>query len=120
MSGQFEVYVQRYPGPSPPIRISAKGGQNSLWAPSGREIYYLLGQAMWAAAFDPATGRAGTPHKLFAGNYDSGRVFWNRDMLISHDGSRFLMLKMRDDPTDYRRIQVVLNWFGELRRTVGK
>jgi hypothetical protein len=47
------------------------------------------------------------------------RAAWNRDMLISHDGFRFLMLKMKDDPPDYRRIQVVLNWFGELLRTVG-
>jgi hypothetical protein len=36
-------------------------------------------------------------------------------MLISRDGSRFLMLKVVDDPPDYRRIQVVVNWFSELR-----
>ena len=28
------------------------------------------------------------------------------------------MLKMKDDPPDYRRIQVVVNWFEELRRSV--
>jgi serine/threonine-protein kinase len=38
-TGRFEIYVQRYPGPAQPIRITSEGGQNSLWAPSGREIY---------------------------------------------------------------------------------
>jgi len=45
---------------------------------------------------------------------------WNRDMLISRDGRRFLMLKVVDDPPDYRRIQVVLNWFSELRAATAK
>ena len=54
-----------------------------------------------------------------AGEHWTGSA-WNRDMLISRDGSRFLMLKIKDDPPDYRRIHVVLNWFHELRSTAGK
>jgi DNA-binding winged helix-turn-helix (wHTH) protein/Tol biopolymer transport system component len=118
MSGRFEIYAQRYPGPFKPIQVSTEGGRNSLWARSGREIYYGSGDAMWAVDFDPASGRSGHPHKLFSGHYDAGSNLWNRDMLLSADGQRFLMLKVKDDPADYRRIQVVLNWFGELQRTV--
>ena len=120
VSGRLEVYVQKYPGHSPPIRITESGGGNSLWAPSGREIYYRLRDEMWAIGFDPETGKHGAARKMFAGQYDSGRGMWNRDMLISRDGRRFLMLKVVDDPPDYRRIQVVLNWFSELRAATAK
>jgi hypothetical protein len=70
---------------------------------------------MWAVAFDPALGKPGRPRKLFPGPYDSG-TSWNRNALISPDGSRFLLLKRRPDPPAYRRIQVVLNWAAELGR----
>lgn len=116
VSGRFEIYVQRYPGPAAPIRISEDGGRNSLWAPSGRELYYRNNSEVRAVAFDPVTGRAGKTRTLFSGKYDSGGTMWNRDFAVSPDGSRFLMLKLEDDPPDYRRIQVVLNWFDELRR----
>ena len=75
---------------------------------------------MVSTGFDPETGKHGAARKLFAGQYDSGRGMWNRDMLISRDGRRFLMLKVVDDPPDYRRIQVVLNWFSELRAATAK
>ena len=118
-SGRNEIYVQHYPGQAAPIRVSPEGGQNSLWAPSGREIYYQLRNEIWAIGFDPKTGKTGKPRELFAGPYDAGRSLWNRDMLISHDGSRFLMLKVVNDPPDYRQIQVVVNWFRELRDAAG-
>jgi serine/threonine-protein kinase len=110
--GREDVYVQRYPGPSTPVRISGDGGRNSLWAPSSRVLYYRLGSDMWAAGFDPVLGKPGRPRKLFSGPYEAGTA-WNRNALISPDGSRFLLLKRRPDPPDYRRIQVVLNWVAE-------
>jgi serine/threonine-protein kinase len=112
-----EIYVQRYPGPPAPIRVSREGGRNSLWAPSGREIYYWQGDAVWAVGFDASTGQPGKPRRLFSGKYEHSSN-WNRDWLISPDGTRFLLLKAKDEPADYRRIQVVVNWFEELRKTV--
>ena len=119
VTGHFEIYAQRYPGASQPIRITQEGGQNSVCAPSGRELYYNVKGDMWAIGFDPALGKPGKARKLFPGRYETG-TSWNRDMLISPDGNRFLMLKKKEDPPDYRRIQVVVNWFEELRQAVGK
>ncbi len=114
VSGRAEVYVQRYPGPVAPVRVSESGGSNSLWGPGGKELYYRDQESMLQVSFDPATGKAGSAHRLFSGNYDLGGTPWNRDVAISRDGSRFLMLKVEQDPPDYRQIQVVLNWFREL------
>ncbi len=123
VSGGPEIYVQAYPMASPgkprPIRITSEGGGNSVWAPSGREICYWVRNQLWAVAFDPNAGKVGQPRKLFAGRYEAGRTAWNRDYVISRDGSRFLVLKTVDDPPDYRQIQVVVNWFRELRDRPG-
>ena len=57
---------------------------------------------------------AGKPKMLFEGPWvRTPRSFPNYD--VSSDGKRFLMLEGedRDDP---RRIVVVQNWFGELKR----
>jgi DNA-binding winged helix-turn-helix (wHTH) protein/Tol biopolymer transport system component len=116
LTGHFEIYGRRYPGDAPSVRISPDGGEASVWAPSGRELYYHRGDGMWAIPFDPATGKPGKARKLFEGKYDVGSIHWNRDLLLSPDGTRFLMLKMKEDPPDYRRIQVVLNWFDELNQ----
>jgi hypothetical protein len=118
-SGRNEIYVQHYPGQAAPIRVSPECGQNSLWAPSGREIYYRQGNAVWAIGFDASSGKPGKTRRMFSGKYEPNGN-WNRDWLISPDGSRFLMLKAKDDPPDYRRIQVVVNWFEELRKTVAE
>jgi hypothetical protein len=37
---------------------------------------------------------------------------------VSHDGQRFLMLKPSEQETAPTQINVVLNWFEELRRRV--
>lgn len=115
ITGTFEIYVRQYPGDAPSVRLSPDGGEASVWAPSGRELYYHRSDGMWAIPFDPATARPGKAHRLFAGKYDVASNRWNRDLLLSADGTRFLMLKMKEDPPDYRRIQVVLNWFEELK-----
>lgn len=118
VSGHFEVYVQRYPGPFHPVKVSADGGMIPLWAPSGDELYYKWRNDEWALPFNPASGKAGKPRRLFTGSFDAGSSMWNRDMLLSPDGSRFLMLKREPDPPDYRRIQVVTNWYSDIRKAL--
>ena len=61
---------------------------------------------------------AGTPRMLFEGRYETPIVpIDNYD--VSPDGQRFLMLKLSEQaqaaPT---QINVVLNWFEELKRRV--
>jgi hypothetical protein len=60
---------------------------------------------------------AGTPKALFEGRYQLSPILNNYD--VSPDGQRFLMLK----PSETReaaptQINVVLNWFEELKRRV--
>jgi Tol biopolymer transport system component/predicted Ser/Thr protein kinase len=118
-SGRNEIYVQPYPGPGGKWQISTEGGTEPAWNPNGRELFYRSGDKMMAV--DIATQPSftvGRPRMLFEGNYQlTPGAFSNYD--VSPDGQRFLMLKPAEQtqaaPT---QINVVLNWFEELKQKV--
>jgi Tol biopolymer transport system component len=118
-SGQIEVYMEPYPGPGGKWQISTEGGREPVWNPNGRELFYRSGNKMMAV--DVATQpklTVGNPRMVFQGEYVSAtNQFSNYD--ISPDGQRFLMLKPTEQvqaaPT---QINVVLNWFEELKQKV--
>ncbi len=118
-SGRYEIYVQPYPGPGGKWQISTEGGTEPIWNPNGRELFYRSGDKMMAVdiATQPSF-TAGKPRVLFEGRYElSPATTPNYD--VSPDGQRFLMLKPAEAseaaPT---QINVVLNWFEELKRRV--
>ncbi len=118
-SGRFEIYVQPYPGPGGKWQISAEGGGEPVWNRNGQELFYRSGDKMMAVEIATQSGfAAGTPRLLFEGPYEQPPVpTSNYD--VSPDGQSFLMLKASEQaqaaPT---QINVVLNWFEELKRRV--
>jgi serine/threonine-protein kinase len=118
-SGRYETYVKPYPGPGGKWQISTEGGTEPAWNSNGRELFYRSGDKMMAVdiAAQPSF-TAGKPRMLFEGHYQTTPVTYpNYD--VSPDGQRFLMLKPIEQaqaaPT---QINVVLNWFEELKRRV--
>jgi len=116
-SGRNEIYVRPFPGPSSRSQISAEGGIDAAWNPNGRELFYRNGNKMMAVdiATQPVFS-ASTPRLLFEGDYLLNLVF-SPGYDVSRDGQRFLMAIARD-PTSDTQINVVLNWFEELKRRV--
>jgi Tol biopolymer transport system component len=118
-SGRYEIYVQPYPGPGGKWQISTEGGTEPAWNPNGKELFYRSGDKMMAVDIATQPGfSAGKPRVLFEGRYEpTPATFPNYD--VSPDGQRFLMLKPAEAseaaPT---QINVVLNWFEELKRRV--
>jgi Tol biopolymer transport system component/predicted Ser/Thr protein kinase len=118
-SGRYEIYVQPYPGPGGKRQISTDGGTEPAWNRNGRELFYRSGNKMMVV--DIATQpifAAGKPRMLFEGPYvTTAATIPTYD--VSPDGQRFLMLKPIEQaqaaPT---QINVVLNWFEELKRRV--
>ena len=68
-SGRNEVYVRAYPDPATPIPISTDGGEEPVWARSGRELFFRRGNNMMAVDIVAARDRlsAGVPKQLFSG-----------------------------------------------------
>jgi Tol biopolymer transport system component len=119
-SGRKEIYVQPYPGPGGKWQISTEGGVEPLWNRNGRELFYRSGKKMMAVevATKPSFS-VGTPKMLFEGGYQLLPAISTPNYDVSPDGQRFLMLKPVESaqaaPT---QINVVLNWFEELKRRV--
>jgi serine/threonine-protein kinase len=115
-SGRLEIYVRPYPGPGGKWQISTGGGSEPVWNPKGRELFYRSGNKMMAVdVTTQGTFSAGKPRILFEGAYvPTPRSFPDYD--VSPDGQRFLMLKPNEQAQ--AQINVVLNWFEELKQKV--
>jgi Tol biopolymer transport system component len=128
-SGRQEVYVAPFPSLASPTRISTAGGLHPLWAPDGKELYYRTGAslaAMQARTLATASKimavsldtkgsvKPGQPHMLFQGPYfDSGH-----DWAITPDGRNFILIREKQSQEATTHMNVVLNWFEELKNHV--
>jgi Tol biopolymer transport system component len=117
-SGSNQIYVRAYPGPGEKITISTEGGNEPVWSRSGREIFYRNGDAMMSVPVTPGPAlMTGKPQRLFEKPYEPTLALWaNYD--VTGDGQRFLMLKTIEQAESPPQINVVLNWFDELKRLV--
>jgi Tol biopolymer transport system component/predicted Ser/Thr protein kinase len=118
-SSRNEIYVQPYPGPGGKWQISTDGGTEPAWNPNGRELFYRSGDKMLAVDITTQPSfAAGKPRLLFQGPYlPSPATSSNYD--VSLDGQRFLMVKPNEqEQTAPTQINVVLNWFEELKQKV--
>jgi serine/threonine-protein kinase len=118
-SGRQEVYVRPYPGPGAKWQISTDGGEQPVWNPNGRELFYRSGHKMMAVdVVAQPVFATGTPKVLFTGDYASAPTpSPNYD--VSRDGRRFLMVQpSKQENATLSQIVVVLNWHEELKRLV--
>ena len=118
-SGRPEIYVQSFPGPGGKWQISTDGGIEPAWSRNGRELFYRSGDRMMAVPVtsQAASFTAGRPAVLFEGSYVASTFpLAGVTYDVTPDGKRFLMLK--EQATSTTHINVVVNWFEELKRLV--
>ena len=115
-SGRDEVYVRPFPGPGRRWPISAGGGQEPLWSPDGRELFYRVGRELMAVPVrTQPTFQPGSPEVLFAGRYYGGPQA-PPAYDISPDGQRFVMVQESEDAApEHRQIIYIPDFFGELK-----
>jgi eukaryotic-like serine/threonine-protein kinase len=102
-NGRYEIYVQSFPEPHGPHRISENGGSRPQWGPGGRELFYqsLDNKVMVVnVTLEPDSVKASTPRELFAVPSDS---FFE----VAPDGQRFLVTM--PDPTPHP-LTMIVNW----------
>lgn len=118
-SGDEQVYVTRFPEGSPRRQVSTSGGALPIWSADGKEIVYRkgLGDGSGLAEFwavDVATQptfTCGAPRRLFTTS--SPRVFY-----AALPGRRHFLMMKPAQQAPMRHIQMVFNWFEELKRRV--
>jgi Protein kinase domain/WD40-like Beta Propeller Repeat len=112
-SGQWEIYVQPFPGPGGKWMVSSGGGQYPRWTSNGREIFYRSGDKVMAVPVETQPAfKAGTPWMWFPGEGYVG--LGNYD--IAADSEHLVMLKQEDTSTSPKELNVILNWSEELKR----
>jgi len=118
-SGRSEVYVQPYPGPGGKWQASRDGGTEPVWNRNGRELFYRTGNKIMTVEITTQPNFAlGNPRMLFEGLYEPS-VGASSNYDVSPDGQRFLMVKQNEQAqTAPTQINVVLNWFEELKQKV--
>ena len=113
-SGQFQVYLRRYPGPEGRWTVSTGGGTSPLWNPTGNELFYRNGNKMMAVSVSTTPDATlATPRVIFERPYAYGSTVALTNYDVSADGQRFLMVKSE---SGVAHLSVVLNWFSELAR----
>ena len=121
-SGRYEVYVRPFPGPGPQYQISTEGGQELVWSPKGNELFYRVGaqrdKMMVVDVQTQSTFSAGKPRLLFEASYYTGGQT-GAEYSVAPDGQHFLMMKAKDaQAAALSQINVVQNWFEELKQKV--
>jgi serine/threonine-protein kinase len=115
-TGTWEVYVKSFPGPGAKTKISDGGGYEPLWNPSDNKLYYRNGDEMWMVTYEAGEQfEPAQPKFLFERHFFGGLAAKQKTYSVAKDG-RFLMIQ--EDIAPGTQINVVLNWFEELKRLV--
>jgi len=128
-SNRGEIYVRSFPDlEKGRWQVSTNGGVSPLWAPNGRELFYLSddgGSVMAVEVETEPAFSAGTPKELFsAATYLGGGSTPGTPWDIDPDGKRFLMMKAPRAAGNESagkvpgKINIFLNWFEELKQRV--
>jgi Tol biopolymer transport system component len=115
-SGRPEIYVRDLSGAGGRWQVSTEGGEEPRWARDGRTLYFRNGDTFLSAAVEIRPSfQAATPRSLFNGIYNL-----RSNSGVSYDvdpkGDRFIMIRPAEDTNAPGQVQVVVNWFSELRR----
>jgi serine/threonine-protein kinase len=118
-TGRDEIYVRPFGPKADVLQVSTDGGTAPRWSPDGKELFYRRGDAFMSASVTTSGDKSsvGDPRKLFEVRAAAGRSTFQPAYSVSPDGRRFLvhLLDPRAVPT---QINVVLNWFEELKQKV--
>jgi Tol biopolymer transport system component len=122
-SGRAEVFAQPWPGPGPKIQVSSEGGTDPVWSRESAELFYRNGDKMMTTAVRfGSTLMVAKPTLLWEGHYTAGMssscgvpgpTSSNYD--VTADGTRFVMIRDRDQDVIGRQLNVVVNWSAALK-----
>ena len=116
-SGQYEIYVARFPEPTERRRVSTAGGVWPRWRRDGKEIVYLAPDNTLTAATvngDGATFEVGAVRTLFAVRPRPMVTLGDYPYDVSADG-RFLVNSLVEE-TASAAITLVINWTSGLKK----
>ncbi|MEO7658071.1 MAG: hypothetical protein ABIU09_11870, partial [Pyrinomonadaceae bacterium] len=116
-SGRAEVYVRSFGSAGGQWQISTSGGDQLMWNPKGKEIFYMgFDRTLYSVPYEAGESfQPGKPEVLFPTRIAASGIADERNnYLITPDGLRFLLVNTIDESRN-SPIVMVLNWTSEAR-----
>jgi serine/threonine protein kinase/Tol biopolymer transport system component len=111
-SGQFEVYVREFPGPSGKVQVSLGGGMAPVFGVDSRTLFYQQGNRLMRATLTAMRPPAVLSRAaVLEGDLMASPIHANYD--VSPDGKSFAVV-VRSGPDV--QVIVVQNWAREVRK----
>ncbi len=122
--GRTQIFVQPFPATGAKYQISKDLGYHPLWSPDGKELFYnpLPSQLVVVSITSRPSFTFGNPVPV-PKPFTEGGTFAARNVDIMPDGKRFVGVidaktTTASGTSDAPQIQVVLNWFEEVKQRV--
>ncbi len=117
-TGRNEIFIRPIDSSGGRKRLSSEGGIGPMWAPDGRELYFMRGDRLAVVALDARRDPVGRDRVLFTVPRFEGYQYdpATPDADIMPDGEHFVF-GLGTQSTAATRYNVVLNWFEELKTT---
>jgi len=116
-SGRAEVYIRGFGSVGGQWQISTSGGDQPMWNPKGKEIFYLgFDRTLYSVPYEAGESfQPGKPETLFPTRIAASGIADERNnYLITPDGQRFFLVNTIDESRN-SPIVMVLNWRSEPR-----
>ncbi len=117
-SGRNEIYIRSFSADGSlgkAIPATTQGGGRPRWSPDGKLIYYLKSKELMVMDIDTTEGRPTSTPRV--------AVDLESNLLIAYDfstlpGGRLLMIHKGPEEAKPTHVEVILNWFEELKAKV--
>jgi Tol biopolymer transport system component len=123
-TGQNDVFARPFPGPGAEVTLSVGGGQEPVWGPSGKELFYRHGSVLQVVRIEATASelKVSAPARVFDDPFrpdTSGAAGGIANYDIAPDGKHFVMVEEPKTPgagSATAKLNVVTGWFDELKR----
>jgi Tol biopolymer transport system component len=113
MSGRQEVYLAAFPAGDRVRSVSVGGGEQPMWAPDGKSLYYIAPKGLVQVGIAPDGAPTGSPTVVYDKPFGQSDPI-ARDYTIAPDGRPFIV-----EPSERRpgvtHLCVVTNWYQLLK-----
>jgi Tol biopolymer transport system component len=115
VSTRMEVHLAPFPGPGARRQVSTDGGFEPLWSPDGRELFFQNRTGLMSVSVTPGSPLSvSPPHVVHEGRFFR-TINGNTSYSINPRDGRFLRIQNVVPERAITEVDLVLNWFSELK-----
>jgi eukaryotic-like serine/threonine-protein kinase len=114
IEGKFQLFVRPFPINNDKIQVSLDDGIYACWSSDGREIYYRVGDKIMAAKIELQPNLKIVSRRTVGIFPRVSSELGQPDFTVAPDG-RLLVLKSTIDKSNPLKVNVIVNWFTELK-----